>query len=85
MDFFHKIESPTFFSKKGGETSKILVDNEISLIKNKINYNYSNIMKLDFMNDFNTNLYLSLSDPTEQLHNTRLYGKYINEINLLEI
>ena len=37
------------------------------------------------MNDFNTNLYLSLSDPTEQLYNTRLYGKYINEINLLEI
>ena len=42
-------------------------------------------MKFDFMNDFNTNLYLSLSDPTEQLYNKRLYGKYINEINLLEI
>ena len=42
-------------------------------------------MKFDLMNDFNTNLYLSLSDPTEQLYNTRLYGKYINEINLLEI
>ena len=42
-------------------------------------------MKFDFMNDFNTNLYLSLSDPTELLYNTRLYGKYINEIILLEI
>ena len=37
------------------------------------------------MNDFNTNLYLSLSDPTELLYNTRLYGKYIKKIILLEI
>ena len=41
-------------------------------------------MKFDFMNDFNTNLYLSLSDPTEQLYNTRLYGKYINDNSLIK-
>ena len=75
---------PQKFLVNSGETSQNLVDNEISLIKNKINNNHSNIMKFDFMNDFHTNLYLSLSDPTEQLYNTRLYGKYINDNSLIK-
>ena len=56
-----------------------MVENHANLIKNKLNNNITGDLNVDYLNEFNTNLHLSLSYPKDQLFNTRLYAKFIND------
>jgi hypothetical protein len=70
----NKIFKSDFISNIG-DIQKSMVENHINLIKNKMNNNYTGDLNLDYLNEFNTNLHLSVSYPKDQLFNTRLYGK----------
>ena len=62
-----------------GDIQKSMVENHTNLIKNKLNNNITGDLNVDYLNEFNTNLHLSLSYPKDQLFNTRLYAKFIND------
>ena len=67
------------FATNVGKIQNSLVEKQVNLIKLKLNNNYTNNLKLDFLNEFNTKLHLSLSNSQDQLFNTRLYAKFIND------
>ena len=67
------------FVTNSGKVQKALLDNQVKLMKNKINNSLTNILDFDYINEFNTILYLSLSHSVDQLFNSREYVKYIND------
>ena len=67
------------FTSNIGAIQKSLVEKQLNLLKYKMNNNYTNNLNLDFLNEFNTKLHLSLSNSQDQLFNTRLYAKFIND------
>ena len=65
--------------------NNIVVDNQIELLKRKINSkNFTNTKNIELSNSFISQLFLSISNPYEQLFNTRLYGKLIDDISFLK-
>lgn len=78
----NKLENKIYkndFISNIGDIQKSMVGNHVNLIKNKMNNNYTGDLNVDYLNEFNTNLHLSLSYPKDQLFNTRLYAKFIND------
>ena len=63
-----------------------VVENQLNVIKNKLlnDNGYSRINDLDLKNSFQTQLFLSIVNPYEQLFNTRLYGKLIDDNDFLK-
>ena len=62
-----------------GKVQKRLLDNEMSLIKSKINKKFWNEVNYDFLDDYNSKLYVSVSNCEDQLFNTRVYPKFLND------
>ena len=78
----NKLENKIYkndFISNIGDIQKSMVGNHVNLIKNKMNNNYTGDLNVDYLNEFNTILHLSLSYPKDQLFNTRLYAKFIND------
>ena len=68
------------YSNKTRNINNFIVKNQIELIKNKINKkNYKNCKDIELSNSFRSQLFLSISNPYEQLINTRLYVKLIDD------
>ena len=63
---------------------KQLIEGQVNLIKRKINSNFSEEVNFDFLNDFNTNLYLSLLYPKDEILNRRAHGKLINDCSVIK-
>ena len=73
------------FIYKSKNDSNIIVDNQIELLKRKINSNnFTNSKNIELSNSFRSQLFLSISNPFEQLFNTRLYGKLMNDGDFLK-
>lgn len=66
--------------------NNIVVENQIKLIKNKLENNgsYSYLNNDELKNSFKSHLFLSISNPYEQLINTRSFGKIIEDVAFLK-
>ena len=72
------------FSYKPGEIQKNLINKRVNLIKKNLNNSDLNMRNFDYKNNFRTNLYLSVSQSVDQLFNTRLFGKLINDNSFIK-
>ena len=78
-------EIQKYYYKINNNNNNIVVGNQIELIERKINKNnFSNCRNIELNNSFKSKLFLSISNPYEQLINTRLYGKLINDEEFLK-
>ena len=70
---------------KSKNMNNIIIENQIESIKNKINKNsFTNCKSIELSNSFRSQLFLYISNPYEQLINTRLYGKLIDDEDFLK-
>ena len=60
-----------------GKVQKRLLDKELSLIKSKINKKFWNAVNYDFLDDYNSKLYVSVSNSEDQLYNTKAFPKFL--------
>jgi hypothetical protein len=72
------------FLYKPGEIQKNLINKRVNLIKKNLNNSDLNMRNFDYKNNFRTNLYLSVSQSVDQLFNTRLFGKLINDNSFIK-
>ena len=71
---------------KSKNKNNIIVENQIESIKKKIDKkNFINCKNIEIINSFRSRLFLSISKSYEQLINTRLYGKLIDDEDFLNI
>jgi hypothetical protein len=84
----NKMNNPEkiLYCYKPKNNSNSVVENQLNIIKNKLlnDNDYSRINDIDIKNSFQTQLFLSIVNPYEQLFNTRLYGKLINDNDFLK-
>ena len=74
----NKILSTNKFINKSGEVQKHLIENQVNLIKRKINSSLSDEINLNYLNNFQTHLYLSLTNVKDQVLNIRSIDKLLN-------
>ena len=78
------IDMKKYFYKSKNKNNTI-VEDQIELIKKKINNNnFPNCKNIELKNSFRSKLFLYISNPYEQLFNTRLYGKLIDDEDFLK-
>jgi hypothetical protein len=84
----NKMNNPEkiLYCYKPKNNSNSVVENQLNVIENKLlnDNDYSRINDIDIKNSFQTQLFLSIVNPYEQLFNTRLYGKLINDNDFLK-
>ena len=66
------------YINKSGEIQKNLIENQVNLIKRKINNNFQEDINLDYINEFKTNMYLSLSNAKDEVLHLRSIDKLMN-------
>ena len=83
MDNNNKIAK---YMYKRKNNNNIVVENQIKLIKNKLDNNdsCSYLNNDELKNSFKSHLFLSISNPYEQLVNTRMFGKIIEDVTFLK-
>ena len=83
MDNHNKIAK---YMYKRKNNNNIVVENQIKLIKNKLDNNdsCSYLNNDELKNSFKSHLFLSISNPYEQLVNTRMFGKIIEDVAFLK-
>ena len=65
--------------------NNIIVQRQFDLLKRKINNNtFTNCKEIELGNSFTTKLRLYISNPIDQVINTRLYGKLIEDNKFLK-
>ena len=73
------------FINNSGETQKRLLDEQINLIKRKMDNNfYKYETNFEYLNDFETNLFLSLSNTKDQIYNIKAIPKLINDSSVIK-
>ena len=84
MDNNNKIAK---YMYKRKNNNNIVVENQIKLIKNKLDNNdsCSYLNNDELKNSFKSHLFLSISNPYEQLVNTRMFGKIIEDVTFLNL
>ena len=84
MDNHNKIAK---YMYKRKNNNNIVVENQIKLIKNKLDNNdsCSYLNNDELKNSFKSHLFLSISNPYEQLVNTRMFGKIIEDVTFLNL
>lgn len=84
MDNNNKIAK---YMYKRKNNNNIVVENQIKLIKNKLDNNdsCSYLNNDELKNSFKSHLFLSISNPYEQLVNTRMFGKIIEDVAFLNL
>ena len=65
--------------------NNIIIDQQINLLKQKINEDkFTSCKNIENSNSFTSQLFLYISNPYEQLVNTRLYGKIMQDDEFLK-
>jgi len=72
------------YINKSGQIQKDLIENQVNLIKRKINSHFTAEINLDYINEFRTNMYLSLSNPKDEVLQIRSIDKIINDGSIIK-
>ena len=87
-EIYRNKDKKNIFTKKfinnSGETQRHLLDDQVNLIKRKIDSNYINGKNLEYSNNYETNLFLSLSNTKDQIYNIRAIPKLINDSSVIK-
>ena len=72
------------YINKSGQIQKDLIENQVNLIKRKINSHFTAEINLDYINEFRTNMYLSLSNPKDEVLQIRSIDKIMNDGSIIK-
>ena len=72
------------YINKSGQIQKDLIENQLNLIKRKLNSNFAAEINLDYINEFRTNMYLSLSNPKDEVLQIRSIDKIMNDGSIIK-
>lgn len=72
------------YINKSGEIQKRLLEHQTSLIKRKLNRDFDEQINFDFLSEYSSNVYLSLSNSKDQVYNIRAFGKIMNEGSVIK-